>query len=110
MKYTIGEKEFDKKQHITDYIRVKLDSLPENKIIDLDSTLGKFACELMKLNPRYDGFLDYAKYVKLTVIRDKREAVRGYGNYKTFNFYFIDNNDSKVSWPLPITKLIEIIK
>ena len=105
MKYTIGEKEFYKKQHIINYVYKVLESLPENKSIDLDSTTGKFASALIMLHTKYDGFLDYAKYVKLTVIKDE-QVLNGYCNYKTFNFFFIDNNDSELSWPLQINQII----
>jgi hypothetical protein len=106
-KYSIGNKQFNSKKEIKDTCRKILDSYKKGTEIEIKDDTYLFATEMIKLHPKYDGFIDYSPYIKLSVIGDDEEDARGLGLYNIFCIEYINKRKKVHKWGFSTNKIID---
>ncbi len=106
--YNIGNFKFKTKKEIKNYCRKILDKYNPGTELELNSSDGIFACEMIKLHPKYDGFLDKSDNIKLLVVKDNQSDAYGIGKWNIFNFkYKHIHTKIDTDWGFSTNKIID---
>lgn len=106
--YNIGKFYFKTKKELKNFCRTTIDKYKVGTIIDSNSDDYIFAIEMIKLHPKYDGFIDKCNQLTLSIIRDDQNDAKGIGQWNIFCFeYKINGRLNK--WGFSTNKIISNI-
>jgi hypothetical protein len=91
-KYTLGEFSFASKDNIRKFLRGLLNDLPIGKTI-LDPKIIKIVEELIRMHPKYDGFLEKDGYDYIKTKLDTEDTPTESNRYSNFCFVFKDGSE-----------------